>query len=154
MLLAGEITGRKKLQKMIYIAKKLEFPFQEKYNFHIYGPYSEELTVRVEELCNLGFIQELKEDKGSYSQYCYTVTNNGEQFISILEEEEKNLATIIGEMNNRSSRFLELVSTLLYFDDFKKDEQIVKLKSVKAKLNFTTIEIEEAFTFINQLKSY
>ena len=50
---AEGITGRKKLQKMMYIAKKLDYPVKEKYEFHMYGPYSEELTVRVEELCNI-----------------------------------------------------------------------------------------------------
>ncbi|NEU02879.1 YwgA family protein, partial [Escherichia coli] len=29
---SGEIIGRKKLQKMIYIAKKMQFPFYEKYD--------------------------------------------------------------------------------------------------------------------------
>lgn len=60
---SGEIIGRKKLQKMIYISKKLDFPFQERFQFHFYGPYSEELTLRVEELTNLGFIEEVKEKK-------------------------------------------------------------------------------------------
>lgn len=151
MLLAGEVTGRKKLQKMIYIAKKMECSFHEKYNFHIYGPYSEELTVRVEELCNLGFIQEVKEDKGSYLQYRYSVTENGEQFISILEEEEENLSFIIQLMNDKSSRFLELVATLLYFDNLAREQQILKLKTVKAKLNYNDVEIKEAFAFIQQL---
>ncbi|MDX1772091.1 MAG: YwgA family protein, partial [Planococcaceae bacterium] len=33
--LAGEVSGRKKLQKMVYIAKKMKMPFHEKYEFHI-----------------------------------------------------------------------------------------------------------------------
>ena len=33
---------------MIYIAKKLHFPFEEKFEFHFYGPYSEELTLQLE----------------------------------------------------------------------------------------------------------
>ena len=35
---SGEIIGRKKLQKMVYIAKKMDFPFQEKFEFHFFGP--------------------------------------------------------------------------------------------------------------------
>ena len=31
---SGEIIGRKKLQKIIYIAKKMQYPFYEKYDFH------------------------------------------------------------------------------------------------------------------------
>ena len=63
---AQGITGRKKLQKMMYIAKKLGYPVHEKYEFHMYGPYSEELTARIEELCTMGFLSEQKEDKGAY----------------------------------------------------------------------------------------
>ena len=77
---SGEVVGRKKLQKMIYIAKKLEFPFREKFQFHFYGPYSEELTLRVEELCNMGFLNEVKEKKGGYYQYRYTLTDDGNIF--------------------------------------------------------------------------
>lgn len=153
MSLAGEVTGRKKLQKMIYIAKKMNFPFQEKYNFHIYGPYSEELTVRVEELCNLGFIEELKEDKGSYMQYRYIPTTTGIKFSSIIGEADDKLLQTVKEMNSKSSRFLELVSTLLYFDDLEKKEQIAKLHVVKAKLNFSEDEIKTSYSFIEGLKN-
>ena len=79
--LAKEVSGRKKLQKMIYIAKKMKFPFPEKYELHMYGPYSEELTLRVEELCEMGFLTEQCTDKGSYVQYSYYVTSEGEQFL-------------------------------------------------------------------------
>src|SRR6478672_10315481 len=79
---SGEIAGRKKLQKMIYIAKKISFPFQERFQFHFYGPYSEELTLRVEELCNMGFIEEVKEKKGGYYQYRYTLTEGGMEFLT------------------------------------------------------------------------
>src|SRR5690625_360724 len=47
--IASEVTGRKKRQKMIYILQQCHVPFEEKYRFHIYGPYSEELTLRSEE---------------------------------------------------------------------------------------------------------
>ena len=61
--MANEVTGRKKLQKMIYIAKKMNFPFAEKYELHMYGPYSEELTLRIEELREMGFLAEQCTDK-------------------------------------------------------------------------------------------
>lgn len=152
MSLADGVTGRKKLQKMIFIAKKMDFSFQEKYNFHIYGPYSEELTVRVEELCNLGFLAEMKEDKGSYIQYRYVVTENGQEFLTILPNEEPRLSTLIQEMNAKSSRFLELVATLLYFDELTREECVDKVRSVKAKLRFTDEEVANAFDFIENIK--
>lgn len=150
--LAGEVTGRKKLQKMVYIAKKMNFPFQEKYQFHMYGPYSEELTLRVEELCNMAFLSEKKEDKGSYVQYTYACTEEGSQFLSTVDGYHPKLDLCIERLNDKSSRFLEMVSTLLYFDHLERTEQVEKLHVVKGKLNFTETEIEAAFDFIKNLQ--
>lgn len=148
---AEGVTGRKKLQKMIYIMKKMGVPFQEKYEFHIYGPYSEELTARIEELCDIGFISEQLEDKGSYVQYKYEVTKEGMDFRNILEKPVLEDAAQAAKLNSKSARFLELTATLLYFDDLERKEQIEKLHAVKGKLNFTEDEITEAFAFIEEL---
>ena len=152
--LAGEVTGRKKLQKMVYIAKKFDYPFHEKYQFHMYGPYSEELTMRVEELCTMGFLTERKEDKGAYKQFCYEVTEKGNAFSDRFCKKAAGLPQMIHELNTQSARFLELVSTLLYFDDLQRDEQVVKVRTVKAKLNFTEEELTRAFQFIAQLNQF
>ncbi|MFD1032945.1 YwgA family protein [Metaplanococcus flavidus] len=149
---AEGVTGRKKLQKMIYILKKIGMPYQEKYEFHIYGPYSEELTARVEELCDMGFILEQKEDKSSYVQYRYTVTDEGLDFRNALGKPVLTDAEHAVKLNGKSARFLELTATLLFFDDLERSEQIAKLHSVKGKLNFTPAEIAEAFTFIGELR--
>lgn len=150
---AEGVTGRKKLQKMIYIMKKMDLPFQEKYEFHIYGPYSEELTARVEELCDMGFLSEALEDKGSYVQYKYTVTAEGMEFRKVLGKSVLDNPTTAEKLNAKSGRFLELTATLLYFDNLNRQEQIDKLHVVKGKLNFTAEEIDEAFAFIEELSS-
>ena len=147
------VTGRKKLQKMIYIDKRLELPFQEKYEFHIYGPYSEELALRIEELCDMGFLTEAVEDKGSYIQYTYGVTAEGHEFRETLGAESSK-AGFASALNEKSSRFLELTATLLYFDGLPRKECIEKLHIVKGKLNFTDEEIEEAFGFIDGLQPF
>ena len=111
---AEGVTGRKKLQKMIYILKKIGVPFQEKYEFHIYGPYSEELTARFEELCDMGFILEQKEDKSSYVQYRYTVTEEGLEFRNALGKPVLENREHAVRLNGKSARFLELTATLLF----------------------------------------
>jgi uncharacterized protein YwgA len=151
---AGEIVGRKKLQKMIYIAKKLQFPFYEKFDFHFYGPYSEELTWRIEELCNLGFLNEVKEKKGGYVQYRYTLTEAGEQFLSHYDLDLPHLQDCLQDMNGQHSRFLELVSTVFYFEHLSKDEVKEKVFSLKSKQRYTEEEIEEAYTYIDKLRGY
>ncbi|PIC76282.1 hypothetical protein CSV74_12285 [Sporosarcina sp. P19] len=150
--LANEVNGRKKMQKMVYILKKMNFPFAEKYELHMYGPYSEELTLRVEELCEMGFLAERFEDKGSYKQYCYQVTDEGSKFLATADAPKEQLPKCIERLNEKSSRFLELVSTLLYFDQLDKEDQIAKVRIVKNKLNFTDQEMDQAFAFIEEMQ--
>jgi uncharacterized protein YwgA len=153
LAMAGEIVGRKKLQKMIYIAKKINFPFYEKFGFHFYGPYSEELTLRIEELCNLGFLNEMKEKKGGYFQYRYTLTEAGEEFLSHYDIDMPHLQECMQDMNEQNSRFLELVSTILYFENLSKEEVKEKIASLKSKQRYTEEEIEQAYAYIEQLRS-
>jgi uncharacterized protein len=148
----GEITGRKKLQKIIYIAKKLSFPFQERFQFHFYGPYSEELTLRIEELSNMGFIEEVREKKGGYFQYRYTLTDPGKEFLSLTEVEMPSLSECLVDMNTQNARFLELVSTVLYFDSLEREEVKEKIFTLKSKQKYTEEEITEAYSYIEALK--
>ncbi|MEH7106218.1 MULTISPECIES: YwgA family protein [Bacillaceae] len=150
---SGEIIGRKKLQKMIYIAKKIDYPFSDRFQFHFYGPYSEELTTRVEELCNMGFLNEVKEKKGGYFQYRYTLTDTGKEFLSLNEVEMPCLEDCLVDMNEQNARFLELVSTVLYFDNLSKEEVTNKVFTLKSSQRYTEAEIEEAYDYIETLKT-
>ncbi|NHC38686.1 YwgA family protein [Bacillus sp. MM2020_1] len=152
VMVSGEIIGRKKLQKMIYIAKKVAFPFHERFQFHFYGPYSEELTLRVEELCNMGFLNEVKEKKGGYFQYRYSLTEPGKEFLSLNEVEMPFLQDCLVDMNDQNARFLELVSTVLYFDNLPKEEVMNKVFTLKASQRYTRAEIDEAYQYIEALK--
>ncbi|MDQ0214191.1 uncharacterized protein YwgA [Oikeobacillus pervagus] len=147
----GEIVGRKKLQKMIYIAKQLTFPFQEKFQFHFYGPYSEELTLKVEELTNLGFIDEVREKKGGYYQYRYTVSDEGTHFLERYQVEIPYLEECVLDMNEQNARFLELVSTVLYFSHLERQEVAEKIFTLKSKQRYTEEEIEDAYKYIEKL---
>ncbi|MFB5663234.1 YwgA family protein [Alteribacillus sp. HJP-4] len=152
---AGEVIGRKKLQKMVYIGKKLNLPFQEKYTFHMYGPYSEELTLRVEELCGFGFVTEVKEKKAGYYQYRYEVTEKGQEFLDAFPNEwlDHRASGVIEHLNGHSSRFLELVSTVLYFEDLPEAQMKEKVFALKKSQNYSEEDMQEALDFINSLKN-
>lgn len=148
---AKTVTGRKKLQKMIYILQSFGVPFEERFQFHFYGPYSEELTLRIEELCNLGFIQEEKEVKSNYFQYHYALTQDGMTFLNQFSPNLPNCSEAISSMQKKSSRFLELVSTMLYFKELQRDEVEAKVHTVKPKQKFSEEEFAEAWAFIDAL---
>lgn len=147
-----EIVGRKKLQKMIYIGQKLQYPFHERFQFHFYGPYSEELTLQVEELTNLGVMIETKEKKGGYYQYRYVLTDDGADFLNNFDLQLPNLHDCMTSLNGQSARFLELVSTIFYFDHLSRDEIVDKVHTVKKKQHYTDDEMEQAFAYIETLQ--
>ena len=149
---AGHIAGRKKLQKMIFISKKLQYPFHEKFEFHFYGPYSEELTLKIEELRNLGLLEELRDKENSYLQFDYSLTDAGREFLTLYENDlDERLELCLKELNEQPARFLELVSTVLFFDHLPKPEIIQKIAELKAKQNYAAEEVEKAFIYVRQL---
>ncbi|MFC4736460.1 YwgA family protein [Bacillus daqingensis] len=149
----GSIAGRKKLQKMVYIAKRMKQPFREKFQFHMYGPYSEELTLQVEEMCNASFVEEVKEKISGYYQYRYSLSDKGESFLhAVLDEEEPIDSQLMQELNGCSSKFLELVSTVLYFDELPREQVEEKIYRLKARQNYQEADIEDAYAFIQKLK--
>lgn len=150
---AHDVTGRKKLQKMIYILQKCNVPFGEKFQFHFYGPYSEELTLRIEELCNLHLLEEIKEDKGNYYRYNYTITADGDAFLSEFDLDMPVIDKGIKLLQIETSRFLELVATILYFSDLSKVEVEHKISTVKPKQKYTEAELDSAWTFITTLQN-
>ncbi|MDY0394269.1 YwgA family protein [Virgibacillus halophilus] len=148
----GEVTGRKKLQKMIYILQSSGVPFEEKYQFHFYGPYSEELSLRMEELCNLGFVAEMKEEKSSYIQYHYCLTDQGQDFLQQFSLDMPDYQKKAAVLMDKSSRFLELVATMLFFRDLNHNEVEEKVKKVKPKQRYTTEEFTQAWEMIDKLR--
>ena len=152
--MSGEVVGRKKLQKMVYIAKHLGFPFNERYHFHRYGPYSDELTVRLEELCNLGFLEEYEEDKGHYAQYRYILSSRGEDFLKMYRSPLSVYGPLCNSLNIQSSRFLELISTIIYFEGLEKRKRDDKIRQLKKKQNYTELDFKEAYTYLKELEQH
>jgi len=150
--IAGEVTGRKKLHKMVYIAKKMQVDFVERFDFHMYGPYSEELTLRVDELCNMGLIDEQVETKGAIQLYRYALNENGRDFLRFEAVDLGHGERLIRRMNQENSRFLELVSTVLYFDKLSYAEMVTKVFTLKSKQRYTEEEIQRALAFVDELR--
>jgi uncharacterized protein YwgA len=57
------------------------------------------------------------------------------------------------DMNDQNARFLELVSTVLYFDNLSKEEVTNKIFTLKASQRYTEAEIDEAYQYIESLKA-
>ncbi|ERM92703.1 hypothetical protein O163_03615 [Caldanaerobacter subterraneus subsp. yonseiensis KB-1] len=149
--IAGKIEGRKKLQKMVYILKNLGADFKEDFYFHYYGPYSDVLTIELEELKSINVIKEdVKEHDSYFPTYTYELNIDDIGVKGDLE----NYKEVIYRLNSENSRFLELVATIMYFKEEKKYEKediIRKIKIVKSDKNYTDEEIKRAFDFLETI---
>jgi len=138
------IKGRKKLQKIVYILKKLGIPFSEKFKLYHFGPYSIDLQLEVDELVSLGMVDEKWE--GNLCVYCINNRENS------LKESSLIRADIVNILNEKDTSLLELLSTYLYLIEMEGDEEIakMKLKIIKPHIFF---RFEEALTLWNQLNT-
>ncbi len=80
------------------------------------------------------------------------MTNSGREFLAASELEMPQLKESLTNMNGQNARFLELVSTILYFDHKSKAEVREKIWTLKSKQRYTGEEIEEAYEYIEILK--
>lgn len=123
----GGVRGRKKLQKLVYIAKLVGIPIEDDFYFHYYGPYSSELASRVDQLVEQKLLLETKRELtvADGVEYGYDVTGKWrEQLDSIRprvpDEFRRSLErgiTRAEALKGRDVFELELASTLLYWRD-------------------------------------
>jgi len=145
----GVIEGRKKLQKMIHLIETSGVNLPFKYEYHFYGPYSAQLQEEVNFLVNQGFLEEFKENE----TYIYRITQRGKEFKNKLEEsysfsfdfDEKLLTSL----NEKSSQFLEMVSTYAFLLDSGYDTKSAKLKAIELKPHLKHI-VNDAINYFHQ----
>ncbi|SHF52079.1 hypothetical protein SAMN02746089_02079 [Caldanaerobius fijiensis DSM 17918] len=148
--IAGEIDGRKKLQKIVYILKSLGANFMEDFYFHYYGPYSDTLTVELEELKLMNIIEEKKDDGGLFPKYTYRLKIKND----VIKDNLKDYSNLINILNEQNARFLELVATIIYFkqEGYSRNEINNKVKIVKSERKYTDEEIDSAFDFLEKIR--
>jgi uncharacterized protein YwgA len=131
ILSKGEVRGRKKLQKIVYILEHYGMDAPYKYSYHFYGPYSAQLQEEIEFLVQYNFIEEISEN-GTYE---YKITDEGERFrkqigrnqdISINNE-------LLTKLNAESSQFLEMLSTYIFLLSSGYDDAAARSKAAELK---------------------
>ncbi|NUU95810.1 hypothetical protein XO10_05885 [Marinitoga sp. 1135] len=141
-----EIKGRKKFQKIIYILKNLGVDFPEKFTYHYYGPYSQDLQLELDELVELRYLNEELERKS----YKYTINYNeivDDKIDTQIMEKEK----VINYLNSLDAQTLELIATLFYLhNDGLRGEKYLKNKTKILKPHLKS-KLDKAFEEFNKL---
>jgi uncharacterized protein YwgA len=133
----GEIVGKIRLQKMIYLLDQLGMKSGFSFDYHHYGPYSEELAEVVDDDIIFGQVQEEQKRRVSdgVSYVIYRSLNERKQPSEIFANPP--IAAAIDEMNRQSMTILELAATIhwLAFKEKVRNwkEELRRRKGVKTE---------------------
>ncbi len=120
-----EISGRKRLQKVVFLLQRAGFPADAAFILHHYGPYSRDVSQTSDELVALGILNETAEPCRAGKVYKYKMTKKGRELLSRtvsprLQEIEK-FHELVNRWQETSTWHLELGSTISYFKQQSSD---------------------------------
>jgi uncharacterized protein len=133
----GEVLGRIKFQKLVFLLDKLGLESGFKFSYHHYGPYSAELSSATDIAKAFGLVAEefrqRKSDGASYSVFKTKVSSSVEPKIDFLRA--KNIVTAISLINSTSSTIVELAATAYWLKNEESienwEDEIVRRKGSK-----------------------
>ncbi len=113
----GSISGRKRLQKLVFISKeKHNVPFEYNFILHLFGPYSSDLQNDLSFLVDIGFIKEIPPTQ-EIEPYFYELTDDGRRFCekkTLDSSTEQQLTDVVAELCNISTEELVHMSYQLF----------------------------------------
>jgi uncharacterized protein len=142
----GEIVGKIRLQKMVYLLDQLGAKSGYPFEYHHYGPYSEELAEAVDDNVIFGCVEEEQRRRVSdgVSYVIYRSLDHREQSSDVFSRPV--IASAIEEMNGQSMTILELAATIhwLVFNEKVRNwrEELTRRKGVKTASGRTDRAIE------------
>lgn len=122
---AGEVGGRMRMQKAVFLLGAQETPMFVDYFFHLRGPYSPALAGTLGYLVNQGLVTEQAEELApDILQYSYRLTADGKEVLRKFEAHPSvRHAVALGKryeqrfvsLVQRDVRELELAATVVYW---------------------------------------
>src|SRR5262249_47904933 len=75
--LAGTLSSRKRIQRIVYLLQTAGCPFEAEYALHLYGPYSPHVASLLNELVRQNLFTETGAPNGAGEQYSYSLSDTG-----------------------------------------------------------------------------
>ena len=157
LVTAGAVRGRKKFQKIVFIAQQLGYPFGESFDLHVWGPYSEVVAMKLKEMTDWGFAREevLPGPAGNHL-YVYEPGPNAQTALAGAPDPDPQfdgLTRLVTHLNDQDATFLEGVATALYLrskglSDAEVSDRLPRLKPDKFP---DADRVEAVLGFANQL---
>jgi len=161
LALKAGITGRTKLQKILYLANLSGWNVISDYQYHHYGPYSEMISMIVEDMRNNGWVKETPYGTDKNVVYKYFLEKEGiKRELALAGKQDSRLVkrteSLVKELNKFSSDDLEIMSTLVFIREEDKslsDEQLVKTVA-QLKPRFDIQQVKENLKIFKILRNF
>lgn len=136
----GEIIGRVRLQKTVYLLDQLGLNSKFDYEYHNYGPYSTDLTAATADAIAFGLIEEDFENRRSDGAQYSVFRNQGDNDSTAYDAAygrigKERTVELVDLMNQYSATVLELAATVDWLWRYERRtdwrEEIQKRKGVK-----------------------
>lgn len=146
----GEVVGRKKLQKIVFLLKSVGAPFVERFTYHFYGPYSEQLADEIRWLVGTGHLTEVTQETANRHVEC--IYRPGEEPIPARLPEF--CMPLAHRLNGYDARLLELMATIQYLGMQGMDlaQAGMRARDLKPTQEYTDQETETALNILTGLR--
>lgn len=131
----GEITGKVRFQKIVYLLDQLGFESGFEFEYHHYGPYSEALTDALSDEVTFGgfSLDERRRKSDGVPYVVYKLSDSNREVKSALKNDK--LSSAIAAMQASTATVLELAATAHWLAVYEKKEdweqELRKRKGVK-----------------------
>ena len=162
----GTVHSRIKLHKMLYVLKSLGYPVLERFEYLHFGPYSEDLAAELQSSVNAVYLQERvtetteEEDEEPRRRYDYSPGRKGAELVAQTASSDPTLTAIADamagvaeELNESTPARLELVATLMYFQDQNVPAGLLVRVLQGNKPQFADAEVRGALEYIADLRT-
>jgi len=151
----GTVEGRKKLQKMVHILQYFGVPFNIRFGYLHYGPFSSELQSQLDIFEAEGLLREEPSVAGNFKTSKFSPQP---ALLDLVEKvagtEEANFAGMAAELNGKSAQELEAISTLLYLCSLGTPEDKLQEAFITLKPKFTNVFEERLKTIVELRQRY
>jgi len=132
----GEIVGKVRLQKMVYLLDQLGVPTEFSFSYHHYGPYSDELAEAVEDDVIFRRVKAERRRRSDGVPYVvYKIDTADTASESVFEQPKINAA--LQAMQRSSATVLELAATIHWLAFAEKVDnwkaELVRRKGIKTE---------------------
>lgn len=129
----GNISGRKKFHKMVFLLQTSGFDFGQDFEYHHYGVYSTGLASDLRYMKANGLITETDFPIGEFVEYEISLEKPyGDSPLS----KDLSFEAVVDELRKMSARDLEILSTIVYLREhgYTGDSLVRQLRELKGSI--------------------